>query len=555
MATPCDTATGLAAGGGGGHSLFLFSPRVHDLGLPLVKDVLERWVSGLDVTRLGSLVACVSVAPAAWRFLRSAWCEAYGWVRQLFVASVTVPGRDPLNRNVMGWVMANVVRPRGGIRSFTARTQVHASDLSDRAALLKRKRRDVQYLPHFETAWFWHDSRPFFVSRSLDAFHASMGGDPSYDGVGGEELTLGCLGRSTEPIKRLIQTCQEFADRQTEFFVVIYARDRYGMAWQPKARKPIRRVETVHFDEAVKRALLADVRNYLDPNTKRLYQSRSMPYRRGYLFYGPPGTGKSSLSCALAGEFGLDLYEVKIPCVATDQDLEQMFQEIPPQCIVLLEDVDAIWTDRDSSLSSSPSSSFSQDGEGANNKQQHAGGARSSCTLSGLLNVLDGVGSAEGRIVIMTTNKPERLDSALVRPGRVDMKVMLGNISRKSAEQMFVRMFTPDIMDPSSSSPSPSSLALTKAENTNIIPEPTTGHTTPTLQDLAREFASHIPQDTFTPSQLQGFFQLHLHSAAEAVSNISRWVEMELSNTNKSTLDDVDDDDMCVVSEEKISSR
>lgn len=399
--------------------------------------------------------------------------------------------------------MANVVQHRG-IRSFTARTQVPARDFQDRAAHLKKQRREIQYLPHFETTFFWHNSCLYFVSRSLDSFHASMN-DPLYGGVGGEELTLGCLGWSTEPIKKLIHTCQEYADRQTEFFVIIYARDRYGTSWQPKARKPIRRVDTVHFDDGLKQALLADVRKYLDPATKRLYESRSMPYRRGYLFFGPPGTGKSSLCTALAGEFGLDLYEVKIPCVACDQDLEQMFQEIPPQCIVLLEDVDAVWTDRDSS----------------EKDDNHGAAARpSSCTLSGLLNVLDGVGSAEGRIVIMTTNKPDRLDSALVRPGRVDMKVMLGNISRKSAEQMFVRMFTP---------PVEGSLLVTSQHDVAGPNEDTSWLESEALHKLALEFSSHIPEDTFAPSQLQGFFQLYLTSATDAVANISTWVETEQS--------------------------
>ncbi|KAI0521979.1 P-loop containing nucleoside triphosphate hydrolase protein [Xylaria bambusicola] len=491
-------------------------PHIHDLGL--LKDSLGRWASGQGITRLGSLAACISVAPVAWRFLKAAWTESYSWIRQFFVASVTVPGRDPLNRNVMSWVIANVVQHRG-IRSFTATTRVHAGDIVDRAAFLKKKRRVVQYLPHFDTTIFWHGSCLYFVSRPLDSYRASMS-DPSYDGIGGEELTIGCLGWSTEPIKKLIQTCQDYADKQAEFFVIIYARDRYGSSWQPKARKPIRQLDSVHFDDTLKATLLADIRNYLDPGTKRLYRGRNMPYRRGYLFYGPPGTGKSSLSTALAGEFGLDLYEVKIPCVASDQDLEQMFMEIPPQCIALLEDVDAIWTDRDSE------------------KDEGQGVTRSSCTLSGLLNVLDGVGSGEGRIVIMTTNKPDRLDSALVRPGRVDLKLMLGNISRKSAEQMFVRMFAPD----TASSPTP---AKSTHETVGSNGEPAL-FDLETLHKLALEFASQIPEDTFTPSQLQGFFQLHLNSATEAVANISSWVGRELSRSPP-------DDDISVVSEEKTS--
>lgn len=228
----------------------------------------------------------------------------------------------------------------------------------------------------------------------------------------------------------------------------------------------------------------------------------------GYLFYGPPGTGKSSLSTALAGEFGLDLYEVKIPSVASDADLEQMFQEIPPQCIVLLEDIDAVWT---------------AEREYSEREDRTAGsGSRSpssNCTLSGLLNVLDGVGSQEGRIVIMTTNKPERLDSALVRPGRVDMKVHLGSISRQSAEDMFMRMFASDLK-------SRTGLMLGEAPQSSEM-----GPALEALRTMANEFSSHIPEHTFTPSQLQGFFQLHLDSAAEATAHISAWVARELAKT------------------------
>ncbi|KAI1134864.1 P-loop containing nucleoside triphosphate hydrolase protein [Hypoxylon sp. FL0543] len=474
----------------------LFDPSMH--GLEFLRDLIGRWVSGLDVTRLGSLAACVGAAPAAWRFLKAAWCDVYGWIRQFFIASVAIPGQDPLNRPVTSWVLANVVQSRS-IQSFTAHTQLQGGTSTDRAALLKKTRGNIQYLPHFKTVWFWHDGNLFVVWRQFDAFRP-LTTNPAHDGVGGDDITIGCLGRSTEPIKRLFQTCQEYADKQAQYYVIIYS--RFRMSWQPKSRKPIRRLDTVHFDDKLKRELLADVRTYLSPNTKRLYASRSMPYRRGYLFYGPPGTGKSSLSTALAGEFGLDLYEVKIPSVPNDQDLEQMFHEVPPQCIVLLEDIDAIWTKR-----------------GSANQDQH-NEVISNCTLSGLLNVLDGVGSPEGRIVIMTTNKPERLDSALVRPGRVDMKILLGNISQKSAEQMFLRMFTLDA-DCVASSSEKESEKRGGSHGKELDREK--------LQRLASEFAMQIPEDTFTPSKLQGFFQLYLDSPAEAASSISAWVERELS--------------------------
>lgn len=481
------------AGGAAASTFRLSDPSIQ--GLLKIATTYFPALSHLDITRLGSLIAIAGVIPVAWRILHGAWHDACSWIRQFFIASVVIPGRDPLNKNVVSWVLANVIRPRCNTRFFTARTELRdrlGRGDAPESASLKKTQRQIQYLPHFESVWFWHNGRLFFIHRSMDSFNSSMC-DPGYDGIGGEELKISCPGRSAEPIRSLIQSCRDYAEQQTQYFVMIYSRDRYGISWQPRSRKPIRLLETVHFDMEAKQDLLADITKYLDPETQKRYQSRSMPYRRGYLFYGPPGTGKSSLSTALAGEFGLDLYEVKIPSVASDADLEQMFQEIPPQCIVLLEDIDAVWTaDRD--LAESEDRTIASHGNRS---------PRSNCTLSGLLNVLDGVGSQEGRIVIMTTNKPAMLDPALVRPGRVDMKVYLGNISRKSAAEMFVRMF---------------------ADSGEID-----------IQQLACAFSGHIPENRFTPSQLQGFFQIHLDSATGAVENIAAWVAGELS---KSALDD-----------------
>lgn len=352
---------------------------------------------------------------------------------------------------------------------------------------MKRTRHATQYLPHWHTRWFWYERTLFLVTRNESNFTSALS-DPASDGIGAVDLEVSCFGYSIDPVKGLLNACRNHADKQAQYFVIVYARDRYGLAWKPKTRKPIRRLDTVHFDGDLKRQVIDDVRTYLDVKTQKRYESRSMPYRRGYLFHGPPGTGKSSLSLAIAGEFGLDVYEVKVPSVGTDADLEQMFQEIPPRCVVLLEDVDAIWGDREHTYQ--------------NGSRSPESTPTSACTLSGLLNVLDGVGSQEGRIVIMTTNHLERLDSALIRPGRVDMRVHLGNITPRSAEEMFIRMFSPD---------SGCDVGVPDEE----------------VRFLASEFAAHIPDNVITPSRLQGFFQLHLDSPAQAAVSIASWLRDE----------------------------
>lgn len=66
---------------------------------------------------------------------------------------------------------------------------------------------------------------------------------------------------------------------------------------------------------------------------------------------------------------------------------------------------------------------------------------QSSVTFSGFLNALDGVASGEERIIFMTTNHIEKLDPALIRPGRVDLSVLVGDASPVQARTLFTRFY------------------------------------------------------------------------------------------------------------------
>jgi len=95
---------------------------------------------------------------------------------------------------------------------------------------------------------------------------------------------------------------------------------------------------------------------------------------------------------------------------------------VPKRTLVLLEDADAAFGNR--------------------RTQTDADGYRgANVTFSGLLNALDGVASAEERVLFLTTNHVERLDSALVRPGRVDMAVRLEGITRWQAGHLWDRFY------------------------------------------------------------------------------------------------------------------
>lgn len=69
---------------------------------------------------------------------------------------------------------------------------------------------------------------------------------------------------------------------------------------------------------------------------------------------------------------------------------------------------------------------------------------QSSVTFSGFLNALDGVASGEERIIFLTTNHVERLDPALIRPGRVDLSCLIDDASPLQAKRLFTRFYEAD---------------------------------------------------------------------------------------------------------------
>jgi chaperone BCS1 len=67
--------------------------------------------------------------------------------------------------------------------------------------------------------------------------------------------------------------------------------------------------------------------------------------------------------------------------------------------------------------------------------------SKSGITLSGLLNAIDGIGARDGRILFITSNHPDALDPALIRPGRIDMRVHLAHSGMPEATAMFNKFF------------------------------------------------------------------------------------------------------------------
>ncbi len=192
-----------------------------------------------------------------------------------------------------------------------------------------------------------------------------------------------------------------------------------GDYWDCIGDVPGRSIDSVMVDDDRITRLRADMRWFY--GAADWYAQRGVPWRRGYLIYGPPGTGKSSLIRALATDLRLDIATLDVGrSDLSDEALREAMISAPRRAIIAIEDIDAIFVNR-------------QEGD-----------KKSGVSFSGLLNAIDGVAAQEGRALIMTTNHREKLDPALIRPGRADTHLELGLINAATATRLFRRFFPDD---------------------------------------------------------------------------------------------------------------
>jgi len=157
-----------------------------------------------------------------------------------------------------------------------------------------------------------------------------------------------------------------------------------------------------------------------------------------------------------------------------------------------------------------------------------------SISLSGLLNAIDGVASHEGRVLILTTNKPESLDEALVRPGRVDRQVAFANATSEQAGELFHRMYErraapyrQQLTSGGGGAQNPSASSVEKnVQNQLDVDEKAV--TPEELKDIAREFGSIVPSRAFSPAEIQGFLLKRKKNPRKALAEAPSWVEATL---------------------------
>ncbi|OWM74659.1 AAA-ATPase At3g50940-like [Punica granatum] len=182
-------------------------------------------------------------------------------------------------------------------------------------------------------------------------------------------------------------------------------------AWTPVNLDHPATFETLAMELEIKKTILEDLERFV--KRRDYYRRVGKAWKRGYLLYGPPGTGKSSLVAAMANYLNFDIYDLELTELRCNSDLRRLLVATANRSILVVEDIDCTIEFHDRAA----------EARATNFPPGYA--PEKQVTLSGLLNFIDGLWSSCGdeRIIVFTTNHKEKLDAALLRPGRMDVHV------------------------------------------------------------------------------------------------------------------------------------
>jgi len=494
-----------------------------------------------------------TAAATGWTY----WYDQFAWLfRRFFMSTAQIRSRDELYDHMMAWVAEQEFSARtryfvatmafGSLFAESAgESQEEEGQEPDTPYWERNRRAPLQFTPAPGMHFFKYKGKIVMLERIVE------NNDKAW--FPQEILEFSIMGREPKLLKEILKDAREKYLMKDKSKTVVHrpkAPTEVGSppTWVRCLARPSRPLSTVVLEQKQKEIFVDDIKDYLEPDTQKWYSDRGIPYRRGYLLHGPPGTGKSSLSFAAAGLLGLKIYVLSLASkTLSDSGLAGLFDALPPRCVVLLEDIDTISI----AQSRKPADATAETAK----KSDTSNEADTRVSLSGLLNVIDGVASPEGRVLILTTNHPEKLDAALIRPGRVDMKIEFKLAGEEAIAGLFMRMYedysrptaqveeepladasgilTPPCTPatPAHAAASPTDPALIAEKELHIqrrkeaeIVAEERAVKEKRLSELVAKFAQIMPQEVFSPAEIQGYLLQHKNRPERAVECAEKWV-------------------------------
>lgn len=265
----------------------------------------------------------------------------------------------------------------------------------------------------YGTNIIWY-GRPIFVRRSVKESTGILQSK--------EVMELTILGRNAQIFKNILEDIRKLEEADTDHFTVFRFESD---SWRSMVRFPKRPLTSVVTPANHQTIVCEHIEQFW--KDKEWYAMNGVPHRTGVMFYGPPGTGKTSFVTALCSHYNRDCYVIDMNSMS-DATLIKALSAIPANSFVLMEDIDAAFTGN-----VNRAVVIGEDKEVEQKKH--------SVTLAGLLNAIDGICTNSSRILFATTNHMDRLDPALVREGRFNLKMEMSYMNNDMLRRYLTRLY------------------------------------------------------------------------------------------------------------------
>lgn len=302
------------------------------------------------------------------------------------------------------------------------------------------------------TYFFWYHGNLFWVTvDSRDSPYIGLRSEAYQTNF---NLKVACFRWNIDQLRNLFNIIDEAT--KVKGAAIYYYGGTMSLGWERVASMPKRKIETVVIPKEKKDLIIDDINHFFQDRTRQLYEDKGINYKRGIILYGPPGCGKTSLISTISYHFGMDVYSISLEgSFLGEEGLIRALARIPGRSIVLFEDIDVAFP--------APRSSKEEGGgEGEDSEKEKDKGkfnplsglsglssgasSKSSITMKGFLNAIDGVKSNNnGILFLFTTNHIEKLDEALLRAGRIDLRIELTHLKEPEILEMFRLYYRPTV--------------------------------------------------------------------------------------------------------------
>lgn len=313
-------------------------------------------------------------------------------------------------------------------------------------------------------------SKPLEIYAILDSYVEESDGEKKTASVKTDTITITLYSYKTniQGIKTYVDTVKQRylkhieAMRHDKKFIYSLCKTDSDQSrfecWKEYPFESAKRFDNIFFEG--KEAVVEKVRFFLE--NKDWYYKNGIPYTLGIGLSGEPGTGKTSFFKCLANMTGRHLVILSFKIIKTKTDLERFFMEDRynennkahdigfDKKIIVIEDIDCMGdvildrslidkrnSNKNIKKKRTPVEQIIEYNEATNEKMVKQMEDDDKLTLDDILNLWDGLNETPGRILGISSNHYDKLDPALVRPGRIDIKLNMEKATRNTIREMF----------------------------------------------------------------------------------------------------------------------